>query len=169
MGREINRLIIHCAASPNGASLTRGGRTAAEEIDAWHAQRAFKRGDAERRAFNPNLKSIGYHAVIDVDGMVYTGRHPDEIGAHAAGHNRDSIGVCLVGTDQFTLAQWASLKRLVEAQRQQRPNLQILGHRDIPDVHKTCPGFDVATWEIGGRTPLPGHIQQVVRTPRGAA
>lgn len=156
--RRINRLIIHCAASPNGKTLTRNGLSAAQTIDEWHRARGFKRDWKARGNWNPGLQSIGYHWVIDTDGTVYGGRSLEEAGAYAIGFNMDSLGVCLVGTDKFTREQWAALKAQVEKTRQNWPNVQVLGHRELPKVAKSCPGFDVAAWENGGRAPLPGHI-----------
>lgn len=158
MNSPIRTMIVHCAASPNGKALTRNGMTAAQVIDEWHRARGFERAWRARTDWNPGLRSIGYHWVIDCDGTVYSGRGLDEVGAHAAGHNTGSLGVCLVGTDKFTPAQWAALRGLVEKARHNWPNLQVLGHRDLPNVAKSCPGFDVAAWETGGREPLKGHI-----------
>nr|WP_256329058.1 N-acetylmuramoyl-L-alanine amidase [Nitrosomonas sp. Nm33] len=82
------------------------------------------------------------------------GRHFDEVGAHTEGFNSKSIGICLVGTNKFTSAQWKSLERnvcglvtdivLLKSGNGEPP--RVLGHRDLPDVHKTCPGFSVADW-----------------------
>ncbi len=161
MSRAIRRIIIHCAASPNGRALSTVTRSATEEIDDWHRKRGFRRSDQARAAYNPRLTSIGYHWVIDTDGAIYSGRHPDEIGAHAVGHNTDSLGICMVGTDRFTGPQWAALQRIVEAQRSVYPTVQVLGHRELPDVKKSCPGFDVGAWEAGGRQPLSDHMMEV--------
>lgn len=160
MIRHITRLVIHCAASPNGRRLGRGGLSAAQIIDEWHRARGFKREWRRRAEFNPGLESIGYHWVIDTDGAVSSGRAQDEVGAHAFGHNLDTLGVCLVGTDAFTVIQWAALRDLLAEQRRQWPNLQAVGHRDLPGVNKACPGFDVYAWDAGSREPVHGHITE---------
>ena len=67
-------------------------------------------------------------------------------GAHAGGHNKHTIGICLIGTDTFTIEQWQALDGLVEKMRERYPAARVLGHRDLPDVNKLCPGFDVAAW-----------------------
>lgn len=158
--RPITKLVIHCAASPNGRRLSTPALNAAQVIDEWHRVRGFKREWRRRAEFNPGLGHIGYHWVIDTDGHLFTARAVDEVGAHAAGHNQDSLGLCLVGTDAFTLAQWAALRQLVGDIRQQWPIVQVMGHRDLPDVHKTCPGFDVYAWDTGAREPVHGHLCQ---------
>ena len=34
----------------------------------------------------------------------------------------------------------------------------VCGHREIPGVAKTCPGFDVSDWLAGGLIPLRGAL-----------
>ena len=75
--RTINKIIIHCTATPEGRDVT------VTEIDRWHRQRGFS--------------GIGYHYVIYRDGSVHKGRNEDSIGAHCTGQNANSIGVCYVG------------------------------------------------------------------------
>lgn len=108
---QITTLILHCAATPNGAHFT------AEDIDAWHAQRGFHRDSLDRERHEPRLKAIGYQYVIYVNGALRNGRAEEEVGAHCKGLNSVSIGVCLIGTDQFTVHQWANLRVLVEPGR----------------------------------------------------
>ncbi len=161
MTRQIKSIIIHSSATPNGEHIS------IEEIDRWHLQQGFKRSAEFRQRQNPNLVAIGYHFVISPNGAVATGRHFDEIGAHAQGFNSKSIGICLIGTDQFTRAQWKSLEKnvcglvtdivlLQETKDSEIP--RVLGHRDLPDVRKECPGFSVAEWRTHQMRPLPGHI-----------
>ena len=138
--REIKAIVIHCSASPNGRW------TAAPDIDRWHDERGFERLESWREKFNPDYKAIGYHYIIYTNGAIATGRHQDEIGAHAGGYNKHTLGVCLIGTDKFTAEQWQALDELVAKLRERHPGAKVLGHRDLPDVHKLCPGFDVAAW-----------------------
>lgn len=105
--RSIDLLVIHCSATPNGVWIS------PEQIDAWHAQRGFKRGPEAVVGFRPSLPHIGYHWVITTDGTGWPCRAYDEVGAHVAGHNASSIGVCMVGTDGFYLAQWERLREIV--------------------------------------------------------
>lgn len=150
--RAITRIIIHCSATPNGRWNT------ARDIDDWHRQRGFQRSDSWVQRFNPWLFHIGYHYVIYVNGGTATGRHLDEVGAHAAGYNADSVGICMLGTDRFTAEQWHALEDLVERLLAKRcPGAQVLGHRDLPGVTKACPGFDVATWRALHGGFLPQH------------
>lgn len=179
--RDIDLIVIHCAATPNGRWHT------AADIDTWHAQRGFRRDLSIAPAFNPSLKAIGYHYVIYTTGAVVTGRALEESGAHAKGHNWRSIGCCLIGSDKFAASQWDSLRDWLTCQatklaqvrgrtlpRDVKPgcrtspahardlftlmDITVCGHRDLPGVHKLCPGFDVADWLAGGMAPLAGHI-----------
>lgn len=125
MSRVIHRIIIHCAATPNGRVLGRGGETAAQVIDRWHRARGFHRGAP---ANDNGLTSIGYHGVIDTDGQLLTGRGVEELGAHVRGYNQDSLGLCLVGTDQFTSAQWAVLRTQILTLRVRWPEATLHDH-----------------------------------------
>lgn len=172
MKRTVTGIVIHCSATPNGRAFT------AKDIDAWHKERDFKRTPQAIRAYNSELKHIGYHYVIGVDGTIYLGRHIEEVGAHTQGSNAKTIGVCLVGTDAFNLEQMESLKTLlitITNKIQGKPagtvnnallvlksmGISVKGHRDYsPDLNgdgqitrtewtKICPGFDVKQWLKG--------------------
>lgn len=183
--RPVDLLVIHCSATANGDGLFRGtsGQPGfldpADVIDGWHAARGFRRTGPAARTFNPRHQAIGYHYVISCNGAIFSGRHLDEVGAHAAGHNSRSIGICLTGTDRYTGEQWTQLDALVRelcrttgiplqpAERDSSGAVRngLCGHRDLsPDLNrdgviqprewtKRCPGFDVADWLRRGRIP----------------
>ncbi|MFZ2986604.1 N-acetylmuramoyl-L-alanine amidase [Ideonella sp.] len=166
VARFIDLVVIHCSATPSGQWL--GGiapgkpahRRATEVIDAWHAARGFHRVPAARAVHNPALSAIGYHAVIDLDGAVLTGRAWSEVGAHVAGFNQSSVGICLVGgaepAARYTAAQWAALAQVLSAVSARfqvplqapvrtpllsapgfRANRGVCGHRDLsPDANR---------------------------------
>jgi len=161
--RQIDTIVIHCSDSPNGRN------DHAADIDLWHRQRGWHRQDFFRikKGFNSGLTSIGYHFVININGQIETGRHPDEIGAHVAGHNSKSIGICMIGTDRFTPEQWSALDKLVQDLRYEisisanpvkADHVIIVGHYQFPDAHKTCPNFDVPAWLKTGRIPIPRNV-----------
>ncbi|OOS02179.1 N-acetylmuramoyl-L-alanine amidase [Canicola haemoglobinophilus] len=152
MSLPILKIVIHCSATRNGKSLKTNNQSAAQVIDGWHKDRGYSR--------------IGYHFVIDTDGTVETGRKVGEIGAHVKGHNRNSVGICLVGGitekgknhGEYTEAQWHALHNLLRQLESQHPKAKIYGHRDLsPDLNgdgsitpnewlKACPCFDVWEW-----------------------
>jgi N-acetylmuramoyl-L-alanine amidase len=153
---QINTIVIHCADTPNGRANT------IEDIDDWHRQRGFTRDLSINPKHQPHLKHVGYHFVIEIDGAVRPGRPLHETGAHVEGHNHNSLGICLIGRDQYTHEQWESLRTLVQSLLHPRNDLgmnltAICGHRDL-NPGKTCPGFDVADWLLSGYRPKPDNV-----------
>lgn len=129
-----------------------------EDVNAWHRERGFRRSPEFRAQQNPSLDAIGYHFFIQINGAIATGRHLDEIGAHVQGYNQKSIGVCMAGTDKFSAAQWETLRGNVRALMEVYPEARVAGHRDLPKVAKSCPGFNVSDWLRGDMEPLAGHV-----------
>jgi hypothetical protein len=165
MARKIDTIVIHCSDSPNGRTLFTGSLgkpgfvTPVQEIDSWHRQRGFKRQPEWRARQNSTLTSIGYHFVVYTRGVVATGRHIDEVGAHAVGYNATSLGICMVGRDQFSIEQWNALKSLVESLQAKYSGARVVAHHDL-NKDKTCPNFDVAEWLRAGRLPLANRIYE---------
>ena len=131
--RKIDKIIIHCTATPEGSART------VEEIRRYHV---------EQLGWN----DIGYHYLISIDGSIHAGRPENVVGAHTAGHNRESIGVCYVGgcdqdmkpKDTRTPAQEASLVKIVRSLLERYPGATVHGHREF--ARKACPCFDVQSW-----------------------
>lgn len=125
--REIEKLIVHCSDTP--ASMDIGEA----EIRQWHVE---ERGWSD----------IGYHFVIRRDGTVEVGRPLEKAGAHTHGHNKNSIGVCLVGGGggwfNFTMAQLCALRNLHETLALSFEGIEVRGHREF-NLSKACPCFDV--------------------------
>lgn len=139
-------IVVHCSATRPSSDI------GADEIDQWHRARGWN--------------GIGYHAVIRRSGLIEFGRHFDAAGAHVAGHNFQSVGVCLVGgvgadgraVDNFTAEQRDSLRLVLRMLERAYPGAEVLGHRDLsPDLDgdglierhewaKDCPSFDVREW-----------------------
>ncbi len=128
--RKINRIIIHCSATPEGKDYT------VQQIDQWHSQRGFR--------------CIGYHFVIYRDGSVHEGRPIEQVGAHCKGYNANSIGICYIGgcaadgktpKDTRTEAQRAALIRLVADLKARYPRATVHGHNEF--ANKACPSFIV--------------------------
>jgi N-acetylmuramoyl-L-alanine amidase len=128
--RNINKIIIHCSATPEGRHTT------VADIKKWHLQRGFT--------------DIGYHYVIYIDGSLHDGRPIEQAGAHTQGYNSNSIGICYVGgmtadnkipKDTRTLEQRATLKDLIITLKLRFPRATIHGHNEF--ANKACPSFDV--------------------------
>lgn len=130
-----DKLILHCSATPDGESYS------------WDAIRRYH---IEVNGW----VDIGYHYGLEHYGnklIILRGRMPWEMGAHcrAAGRNRDSLGVCVVG--QFDdmppepVVYEAAVRLLaglcwtfhIEPRN-------VYGHREFESM-KTCPG---AKWNL---------------------
>lgn len=109
--------------------------TTIDEVRQWHKARGWR--------------DVGYHYLVYLNGLVVGGRDEAEIGAHAQGYNRQSIGVCYVGgldskgepKDTRTEAQKASLVGLLKELKKRYPDAKIVGHHDL-NKGKACPCFD---------------------------
>lgn len=129
--RKINLIVIHCADTYARMDI------GVKEIREWHLAKGFN--------------DIGYHYVIRRDGTIEAGRPLEKPGAHAAGYNSQSIGICYAGgkgdndkpEDNRTPVQKQTLHDLVNSLKQQFPQAKIVGHRDLPGVQKVCPCFSV--------------------------
>jgi len=133
--KATNNIVLHCAATRPSQNV------GVADIRKWHKERGWS--------------DIGYHFVIRRDGRVERGRAEDEVGAHVAGRNIDSIGICMAGglneltwkpENNFTIPQWAALEKLVRSLTIKYPRAKVLGHRDFPGVQKACPCFNARAW-----------------------
>ena len=141
-------ITIHCSATLNDHSVT------TDSIRQWHLERGFY--------------DIGYHFVITTDGVIHEGRPITKQGAHVYGHNKDNIGICVVGgidrngnpVTNFNEYQLGNLNILVQRLmwKYEIDKESVKGHRDwSPDTDgdgeverhewlKDCPCFDVQHW-----------------------
>jgi N-acetylmuramoyl-L-alanine amidase len=149
MKRVVDTIVVHCSATRESDDYT------VEELERDHRARGFAKG--------------GYHRYIRKDGTVHILRDFFEIGAHVAGHNAHTIGICYEGglddrstktktvaKDTRTEAQQEALIRVItEAINYSRKTIKkIVGHRDLsPDTDgdgvvephewvKVCPCFE---------------------------
>lgn len=128
--REINKIIIHCSATPENRKVT------VDDIRRWHI--------AERK-----WSDIGYHFVIHDDGSLHEGRDVKKPGAHVKGYNENSIGICYIGgcdskmnpKDTRTDAQKETLITIIKYFKTLYPEATIHGHNEFSD--KACPSFNV--------------------------
>ena len=70
-------IVVHCSATRPQMDI------GANTIREWHISRGFN--------------NVGYALVIRRNGLLEIGPDLDDVGAHVAGHNSKSIGLCLVG------------------------------------------------------------------------
>lgn len=130
--RDLRRIILHCSDTEDGPNLDfKAIRRYHMESNKWH--------------------DIGYHFVFERIGTMYavTAGRPIRVeGAHTAGQNYDSVGVCVVGkfdkeVPELVFAGVADFLAFLA------PTLAITAqdiffHRNFTD-YKTCP--DLA-WDL---------------------
>jgi N-acetylmuramoyl-L-alanine amidase len=127
--RKINKIILHCTATPEGMDVD------VKKVTEWHKKRGFS--------------TIGYHYLVKLDGTIEEGRSVHDMGAHVRGHNADSIGVVYVGgcdedmnpKDTRTDLQEFVLTNLLASLMEMYPNATLHGHNEF--AAKACPSFDV--------------------------
>ncbi len=128
--RTIDKIIVHCTATPEGRVET---------------------VDSIRRMHKANgWSDIGYHYLIGLNGERWDGRNVNLVGAHCEGYNSHSIGVCYVGgvdkklqpKDTRTPKQKDALVAILKDLRKLYPKAKILGHCDLDKKGKKCPSFD---------------------------
>ena len=143
--RKINQIIVHCTATRPDWWEKKTVNEQVKEVTRWHLDRGFS--------------DIGYHFLVSRSGEVVQGRPVEKSGAHAKGHNSDSIGIALFGgfgsdaddlaTDHFTPLQLAAAYDLIRKLQDQYSikNENVIGHNRIST--KACPGFRVQKWLSG--------------------
>lgn len=131
---SVRFLVIHCSATRCDRDYT------PEQMLRDHKARGFR--------------TIGYHFYIRRNGIVTRHRKLLEVGAHARGVNRCSIGVCYEGgldadgmpADTRTPEQKAGLTELLWKLHKLFPQALIVGHRELPGVRKACPCFECSEY-----------------------
>ena len=123
---DIAYLVVHCSDTPNSHDL--------------------KAIDIHKMHLSFGWDGIGYHKIICQNGEIEEGRPTYWVGAHVYENNKNSLGVCLIGKDNFNNNQLDTLFLLLKSWELQYPNAEILGHRDFLNTTKTCPNFDVKKW-----------------------
>ena len=123
---NIKLLVIHCSDTDNDQDL--------------------RASDIHKMHLNFGWDGIGYHKIICRSGKIENGRPEYWIGAHVKGKNDFSLGVCLIGRDNFTKKQFVALGRVLRSWKTLYPEAEIIGHCDTGNTSKTCPNFNVKTW-----------------------
>ncbi len=126
---SVRFIVIHCSATRSDREYT------VEQLLRDHKARGFR--------------TVGYHFYIRKDGSLSQHRGLLEVGAHARGFNRCSLGVCYEGgldesgkpCDTRTMEQKIQLEELLWRLHRLFPNALIVGHRELPGVKKECPCF----------------------------
>jgi len=127
--RKIKRIVIHCTDTSPKAKIK----------DIENYWRNVKGWDYP-----------GYHVLIDEDGTTHQLLGFNGIANGARGYNSNSIHIGYIGR-RPNEKQLEALREEIDEIRAVyfKSNLEVVGHRDLPDVKKTCPNFDVQGWYYG--------------------
>ncbi len=139
---KISKIILHCSDSNFGTAIL---------IDGWHRARGWSKIGYAGVILNGWVKSDFYNS--ESDGSWEWGRtvdndewlEPDEVGAHALGLNSTTIGICLIGKNKFSDAQFLEAKSKINFYLRTW-NLtfkDVLGHYEVDKAGKTCPNIDM--------------------------
>jgi N-acetylmuramoyl-L-alanine amidase len=129
--RPINEIIIHCSATKPSMDI------GADWIRKVHVQ-------------ENKWADVGYHYVIRRNGAVEEGRPVAQVGAHCKDHNKNTIGICMIGgisetarpECNFSPAQFESVQLLINTLVTEFPGItKLSGHNDY--ANKACPCFNV--------------------------
>lgn len=99
-------------------------------VQRWHRERL-------------GLADIGYHFVINAQGIVFEGRPIQVRGAHTGGYNTGTVGVALLGHFELwrpSKTQMAALRLLIVYLRDMYVIQYLAGHRDFQPDETICPG-----------------------------
>lgn len=130
----MNKIVIHHSVTPRDLD----GQKSIDSFNRTHKERLHKQA-------NSLGYHIAYHYVIDGTGKVWKTRGEQEVGYHASDAiiNANSIGICLTGNfdaETPSKSQLDSLEKLVQEISSRHTILNIIGHRHVQGVTKSCPG-----------------------------
>ena len=96
-----------------------------------------------------NWAGIGYNYFIEKNAEVFEARGL-YVGAHAKNYNKNSIGIRIVGNFDNTIPNDKQMNSLIDLviyfmKKYDIEASRVIGHRELPDVQKSCPGekFDM--------------------------
>ena len=122
--RKIYYIVCHCTATDQDATV-----------------------EAIKNFWKNNLgwKNPGYHFIIEKNGTIHNLQPIDKLSNGVRGYNANSIHVAYIGgrlIDDRTPQQKASMRSVVKVMQSMFPDAKVQGHRDFPNVSKSCPRFD---------------------------
>ena len=115
---KTTRMILHNADA---------SKCSAQDIHRWHKERGWA--------------GMGYHFLVRKDGTIERGRPENTVGAHASGHNSDSIGICFEGafmSERMGQTQINAGKELIAYLKSKYSISKVQKHKDVNPTN--CPG-----------------------------
>jgi N-acetylmuramoyl-L-alanine amidase len=135
--RRIDNIILHCTATNQNTTV--------ESIQQYWRNTL-------------KWKSVGYHLIIQPNGVPVRLAEDKQVCNGVAGHNANSIHISYIGGidskgkpfDNRTQSQRETMRTLVESYMKMYPNAKVRGHNDFTNL-KACPSFKVSQWlkEVG--------------------
>jgi hypothetical protein len=142
--RKLNKIVVHCTATRPEWWADKSAAQKVAEVRRWHVE-------------DRGWSDVGYHWLVDRSGEVVEGRPLERAGAHAKGHNANSIGIAIFGghggnasdrfEDNFTKEQDVALRKLIAKLKDRYPIGSVIGHNEV--ANKACPTFEVSKWLVG--------------------
>lgn len=147
MAKQLQYLVIHCTATPEGREVS------ADDIRRWHT---------DPQPAGRGWKQVGYTDMVHLNGTIerLVNNNEDdqvdnwEITNGVAGYNSISRHIVYVGgvekdnvnkaKDTRTDAQKKALEDYVKDFHKRFPSVKIVGHNEL--AAKACPSFDVQKW-----------------------
>jgi hypothetical protein len=126
-------IFIHHTASPSSAKI--------ENIAKWHVN-------------HNGWPRIAYHSGIKSNGDILILNDLETLSYHTKGSNTKGISIVLLGNyneEEITEDQLESLEILTDALCRTLKIKGIMGHRDAPNAHTSCPGdnaYELLTKEL---------------------
>lgn len=159
----VTEAILHTSATPKRWAAGKTNHQMLEEIRRWHVQ-------------DNGWRDIGYHRVVAPDGQVMLGRSLYVRGAHVAGRNTGTIGICMIGpgtpvgkpSDHYTREQIEAVKAYLAELADLTDLRKVSGHNDY--AARDCPGFRVRSgdWMPSSRPdPQLAHEGEGAEPPDG--
>lgn len=145
---QVAKLVVHHSASERS-------KTTFKDIEQWHKKRGFAQ--------------IGYHQVIEGDGVIKNGRPESMAGAHAKGANHDSLGVCVIGDFEKEMPNTPQMDALIKllsrwcVENNLDPS-KIYGHFEVPGgtTPTLCPGNKMKLQLHSIRTKVKARIEKMI-------
>ena len=138
----VTEIVLHTSATPGDWWRGKSVEEMCAEIKRWHTQ-------------GNGWSDIGYHRVVAPDGSFALGRSLWTIGAHVAGHNAGTIGICMIPIatitkmgepeDFYTPQQIQAVKSYIKEVSALTNIKKVSGHNEY--ANKLCPGFVVRSKE----------------------
>lgn len=145
---ELEKIIIHCTATPEGRRVTR------KDLEQWHLKERgwSKLGYSDMIHIDgslENLTDFNQDNIVDNDEMTWGVKGQNSVSRHVV--YVGGIGTDLYPKDTRTIAQKQTMVIYLRFMILRHPNVKIAGHNQF--ANKACPSFDVTAWLLKNKFP----------------